>query len=84
MSNNYCDADYYCSPIISIDVEVKERPREIMRGRKKTIQMGVRKENKDCQRTPLLGKLQKTQKENKVKIIWILPYGIKYKTKDIF
>lgn len=41
--------------------------------KKKTIVIGVRKENKDCQRTSLLCKLQKTQKENKIKIIWILP-----------
>lgn len=45
--------------------DTKEKNME--RKQNKTTIKRVRKENKDCQRTSLLCKLQKTQKKNKIK-----------------
>ena len=66
--SNYCDADYYCSPIISIVAEVKKRLRKIIEeGNKKesAILMGVRKKIKTVRTCHYWGNYKRQRRKTK-------------------
>lgn len=74
-SNDDCDTDYDCGPIISTDtdaIKFKRDRRQWYEGEKITNRtlMGIRRKHKDCQRKLQLGSLQEdTKRKTKIKII---------------